>query len=226
MPSCITCRDTTFGFQLAADTATQHIYISDFEPKSSAEALCSTPRATCKKFLCAFITAIQDTPVFTISDVKSEFCCLCSSTPPVDKIVLTLAPKALPSSCERTAIHKEMDLHDPHHLNTSDSDDELFLTTKHIHSIHALHMYTPLNCDDISDADINLLISTLQSEKITVEECTIGNFTHCKLKSLATWPQWHAAERTQLDRFDVLGMFGKPCYPPSGTITLSPRWQY
>jgi hypothetical protein len=38
--------------------------------------------------------------------------------------------------------------------------------------------------------------------------------------------QWHAAKRTQLNQFHELGMYGKPCYPPPGAITLSPHWQY
>jgi hypothetical protein len=69
----ITCQDTTFGFKLAMDTATQRFFISDFDPKSRAESLFCTPPATGKKFLGAFITAIHDTPIFAISDVKQEF---------------------------------------------------------------------------------------------------------------------------------------------------------
>jgi hypothetical protein len=77
-----------------------------------------------------------------------------------------------------------MDVHDPHHLATNDSDDELGLTTENLRPIHAIHTDTPLNCDTISDDNFNLLISALQSEQITDANCAFGNFTPSQTQEL------------------------------------------
>jgi hypothetical protein len=113
---------------------------------------------------------------------------------------------------------QEMDIMDPMHLTTNGSDDELRLTPANLQAINALYTDSPIDCSDISDADIDLPSSALQSESITAAKRAIGNFTGHKLKTLDIWEQWHAAKTKQLDQFHELGRFGKPVYPPSGTI--------
>jgi hypothetical protein len=84
----------------------------------------------------------------------------------------------------------------------------------------------PLDCDDITNNEIKLLISALQSKAITDAKKALGHFTRCKLKTLNTWSQWEAGEHKQLDQFHDLGMYGKPWYAPSGAILLNSHWQY
>jgi hypothetical protein len=222
----IQCTSDTFGFTLSTDQLTNRVFISDLAPQSSAETLCRTARATRKKYLGAFITAIQDIPVFTLTNAKRKFRRLRVLTPSPDKISLSLAPKPLPSSRHRTAAQKELDLLDPHHLTSNDSDDELRITPATLRAIHALHTDSPVDCNDISDDKIELLLSALQSEAITDAERALGSFTRRKLKTLDTWPQWRAGETTQLDQFHELGMFGSPCFAPSDAVVLSSHWQY
>jgi hypothetical protein len=62
-----TCTDPTFGFHLATDTATNCAYISKIQPVASAENLFSSSRATHRKFIGAFITAVSDAPVFSVA---------------------------------------------------------------------------------------------------------------------------------------------------------------
>jgi hypothetical protein len=66
----------------------------------------------------------------------------------------------------------------------------------------------------LTDAEIDLLITALQSESITAEERALGSFTRRKPQTLPTWSLWHLAEGKQLDQFESLGMHGKPCRPP------------
>jgi hypothetical protein len=77
----------------------------------------------------------------------------------------------------------------------------------------------------LTDAEIDLLITALQSESITAEEHALGSFTWRKLQTLPTWSLWHLAYRKQLDQFESLGVCGKPCRPPKGAIILRFHWQ-
>ncbi len=140
------------------------------------------------------------------------------------QIRLTLAPEPLPSAPDRDAIAKEMELVDPL-LNHIDADD-LRLTPATIRAIHALRSPDPVDCHDVLDDELHLIIRALQSESITDAERALGSFTRRKLKTLDTWDLWNSAERTQLDQFHTLGMYGTPCKPPPGAIVLSPHWQY
>ena len=117
-----------------------------------------------------------------------------------------------------------MELVDPL-LNHIDADD-LRLTPATIRTIHALRSPGPVDCHDVLDDELHLIIRALQSESITDAERALGSFTRRKLKTLDTWDLWNSAERTQLDQFHTLGMYGTPCKPPPGAIVLSPHWQY
>jgi hypothetical protein len=100
------------------------------------------------------------------------------------------SPKPLPSSRECTAIHKELSLSATAPATTLDEpDDPLQITPATLRSIHALQTSTQDACDNISNADIKLLILALQSEVITDAKCALGSFSHRKLKTLNTWPK-------------------------------------
>ena len=69
-----------------------------------------------------------------------------------------------------------------------------------------------------------LTIHALSSEAITPEERALKNFSRRNLQTLPTWTEWLAAEQTQLDQFNALGMFGEPCIPPANAMVLRPQW--
>ena len=69
-------------------------------------------------------------------------------------------------------------------------------------------------------------LNAISSSATTTEEQALGRFTRRKLKKLATWSQWEAGERQQLDHFHDLQMYGKPCKPPANAIILRSHWQY
>ena len=63
-------------------------------------------------------------------------------------------------------------------------------------------------------------------EKATPEEQALGRFTRRRMKNIDTWPEWGKGERSQLDKFVKLDIYGKPCRLPKGGILLGPHWQY
>lgn len=73
---------------------------------------------------------------------------------------------------------------------------------------------------------IDKLIRSIQSSAATDSERSLGSFTRRKLKTLPNWQQWLDAEKTQLDRFYELGMYGKPIHPPKNAVVLNQHWNY
>jgi hypothetical protein len=224
----VVCNAPLFGFNLRTDTATQRVYITDIAIGSSAERLRSSPRSTRRKYVGAFITAVDDVPVFTLAQAQRELQKL--RAPPSDTTTfrITLATEPLPTRREQAASLKELDLLDKAGVSSTPDDNDLALTMHALRSIHNLRnadaadpTSLPLTTDEL-----DLAISALQSEAITDEERALGTFSRRKLKTLPTWPLWHAAEKKQLDQFESLGMYGKPCRPPKGAIVLRSHWQY
>ena len=73
---------------------------------------------------------------------------------------------------------------------------------------------------------IDTMIHSIQSSAATDSERSLGSFTRHKLKTLPNWQQWLDAEKTQLDRFYELGMYGIPVYPPKNAVVLNQHWNY
>jgi hypothetical protein len=63
-------------------------------------------------------------------------------------------------------------------------DNELRITPTTLRAIHALNTATLLDCDDVTNEEIKLMIAALQSEAITDAERALGTFTCRKLKTL------------------------------------------
>jgi hypothetical protein len=238
----VICTHPTFGFQLAEDTETGRVYAQDLIDHSSALTLRSSPNATRRKYRGAFITAIAETPIFSMEDANAAFLALRNS-PDLRKFVITLAPEPLRSRRDQAHSLDELDL-----LHTTDDDGAILRSLKFednydtifdgtaddeeptigIHELLAIHR---LRTDEPSDLDtplesIECMIQALQSEALTPEEQALGSFTRRKLKNLSTWPLWKEAEIKQLDQFHDLGMYGQPCKRPPGAIVLPPHWQY
>jgi hypothetical protein len=53
-----------------------------------------------------------------------------------------------------------------------------------------------------------------------------SKWNHRQLKHLGCRPEWHAAEKEQLDGMALTKMFGKPEPRPTGSIVLCSVWQY
>jgi hypothetical protein len=221
----VSCTEPFFGFNLRTDTTTQRAYITDIRSGSSAERLRSSPRVTRRKYVGAFVTAVDDVPVFTLAQAQREFTKL--RTADVDSFSITLAPEPLPTRRDQAAALDELDLLTKAATSVPDEND-LALTMNALRAIHALRVdpdpdsaSLPLTSDEI-----NLVIGALSSESITDEERALGSSTRHKLKTLPTWSLWHAAETKQLDQFESLGMYGKPCARPNDAIVLRSHWQY
>jgi hypothetical protein len=219
----VCCTDPTFGFRLATDTATNRAYISDILPATTAATLCSSTRVSRRKYTGAFVTAIDDAPVHTAADASRALRKLASLSPRPAHVSFTLAPEPLPSSRDRESALKELDIFSA--LDSADDSDEL-LTLDALRAIHRLHTSDPVDCDDLTSSEIDLMISAIQSDAVTDAERALNSFTRRRLKTLDTWPLWHKNEVKQLDQFHELGMYGPPCYPPKDAILLSSHWQY
>jgi hypothetical protein len=226
----IICVDPTFGFDLGTDVTSNRVYISAIRDRTSASTLCSSPRAARRKYIGAFVTAINDEPVFTSTDIRRAFQQLRAISPTPSSFTITLAPKPLPTRCDRIKALRELDLYDhfyPDPLGFYDDDTAPTLSFDELLAIHALRTDTPLS-DLILPTieDMDFAIQAISSHELTAAEQALGSFTRRKLQTLDTWPLWQAGEHKQIDQFWTLGMYGAPCRPPPGAIVLRPHWNY
>lgn len=132
----VSCRDSTFGFCLATNTASNPAYLSEILSASTAEKLSSSARVSCHKYIGAFVTAVDDIPVYTAAEASSALCKLANATNCPSHISLTLTPEPLPSSCNQEAALKELNIFTS--ANSNDDSDKL-LTIHALRAIHCLH---------------------------------------------------------------------------------------
>ena len=71
-------------------------------------------------------------------------------------------------------------------------------------------------------------INSITSQAIITAEQALGKFTRRKLKNMDTWNNWEAGERTQLNQFYDLQMFGDSMAHPleESAVILQSHWQY
>jgi hypothetical protein len=220
----VDCTSPNFGFSLRTDTATQRVHVSDIAASTAASRLCSSLRATQRKFVGAIITSIDDVPIFLLAQAQREFTRLRSSA--VANFCITLAPEPVLTRREQAAALDELNLLERIDPARTNNENDLALAMDSLLAIHALHMDPIHNSPGLTTDEISVLISALQSESVTDEERALGTFTRRKLKTLPTWSLWHIAEKKQLDQFERLVMYGKPCRPPKGAIILRSHWQH
>jgi hypothetical protein len=102
---------------------------------------------------------------------------------------------------------------------------------RHITSI--LHPSSPVANDiadeDIADEDIAFHLRSVPlplNTPLTPEELAYNEkYTRRKLKLLPTWPLWKTAEKQQLDKMNLQGMFGSPTVPPPNAVLLHSLWR-
>jgi hypothetical protein len=136
----VSCDDSTFGFCLATDTATNCTYLSEILPGSTAEHLCSTARVSCRKYIGAFVAAIQDTPVYTAAEASRALRKLATASSRPSHISLTLVSEPLHFSHDRDSALKELDIYSA--LDSCDDSDNL-LNIDALRAIHRLHTDSP-----------------------------------------------------------------------------------
>jgi hypothetical protein len=220
----VKCSDPTFGFRILSDSTSNRAYVSEILPRTSSATMCSSPKATSRKYKGSFLTAINDSPVFTAADATRLLVALRATLPAPTRFTVTLAPEPLPSLHDRTLALHEHDLDD---LATRTApDDGLTIGGDELRAIHALRSDHPFSTDEITTDELDLLIHSIQSESVTAAERALGRFTRRRLRNLDNWPFWKVAETKQLDQFHELGMFGSPIIPPKDAIILNPHWQY
>ncbi len=227
----IRCDHPTYGLSLATDTLLQRVYVHNLIPQTSASHLHSSHKASCNKIRGAYITSINDVPVFTLDDARMQFAILRERQ--VFSFPITFATeKRLTARQYQAALH-EHDIFMPH-----DPDfDEPHAPTL---TVNLLRIVDRVLADGLEICDRERLIDTrrlpihqircallaIASIALTPEEKALGHFTRRKLKPLSTWPIWLAGEWQQLDQFHAINMFGKPCKPPPNAIILRSHWRY
>jgi hypothetical protein len=220
----VTCDDPLFGLTLTTDQLTSRVYISEIADKSSALGIRSSATATRRRFVGAFITAIDEQPVFTKQDATRFLRKLRLATP--RRFGITLAAEPLPTKKDRDSASLESSFND-YLVSDIEPDDDLVITTEELRAIHSV-LVDNYDVYDLSVDEIDQFLHSLQASTATPAERAIGKFTRNKLMKLSTWPEWRAGEHQQLDRFDLLGMHGTPCPPPKPGIgaVISPLWNY
>jgi hypothetical protein len=221
----ISCNHPLFGLLLTSDALSSRVYISEISDRSSALRIRSTPTATRRRFTGAFITAIDDQPVFTKNDALTILRRLRTSTA-LKKFSITLAAEPLPTKKDRDSATLEGTFND-YTISDIDPDDDLEITTEDLRAIHSV-LVDNSDIYDLTIDEVDLFIHFIQADAATPEERQIGKYTRSKLRKLSTWPEWRAAEHKQLDRFDLLGMHGTPRPPPAtgDGVVIHPMWSY
>ena len=243
------CTHDTFGFELESCPELGRAYIVNTTKRknSSVHSLASTAKAARNKCKGRYITAIADSPVFTLDSAVALFHSLRQSQ--ATSFSITLADEQYQRKAVRDRREQELapamedpilsfnpDLEadsvsvhslaayaaDPYDelLGNQDPVDSILLDPDVIAAVTAL-LHPPL--PDHIDTSI-ASVCALSSEAITPAEQALPRFTRRLLKGLPTWDKWHAAEVKQLDQFHALGMFGDPITPPPDAILLRPQW--
>ena len=114
----VRCSDPTYGFVLGQDDLLLRAYIKSIPntKRSSATSIASTPRAARGKYTGAYITAIEDTAIFTVDQALNAFQSLRDAD--TTQFTLTLA---LEPALNSTQLRKHID--DLDYSIPADSDD-------------------------------------------------------------------------------------------------------
>ena len=221
-PLRVRCTSPTFGMTVKADMLNNRAYVGDIRKNSSTSKIFSSHKATCNKIRGAYIVSINHQKVFTQDDALRILKELFDAK--VTRFDIEFAPeKRLDAKHLRKAL-LEHDLFKP---NEPEEEHVPTLSIDAIRAIAAIrHPEEDFSDPTISNEIISTVINAIRSNETTSDEQALGHFTRRKLRKLDTWEKWQDGERTQLDHFHALGMYGKPTKPPPNAIILRPHWQY
>jgi hypothetical protein len=219
----VICRRANYGFKIATDDLNNRAFVADIAANSSASKIFSTPKATNNKLRGAYIIRINNTPVFTASDVLHLLRSLADSATP--SIEFTFAPERRATSKQIRRAARELNLFNP--IPPIDTPLVHSISVSDLRVISAVrHPNLSFSETDLPISHIHAGLHAIRSQATTDAELSLGHFTRRKLKQLDTWPLWHAGEFKQLDQFHALGMYGDPIPRPPTAIVLRQHWQY
>jgi hypothetical protein len=181
-----TCSDPTFGFRLATDTTTNRAYISKIQPDPVLKTSAAPHKPLVKNLLAISLLLLLMHPCSLLPKPHVLF----TNLPQLHRFLfhypLTLAPKPLPTAHNHNSALCELNIFSA--IDSSNNSADLLLNLDSLRAIYRLHTADPINCDDITNDEIDLIIHALQSESITAAKCALGSFTRRQLKTLVLYP--------------------------------------
>jgi len=113
----VVCDSDLYGFELREDDCMKRVYILDFKKDGkgvkscrSCNTICSTERATRRKYRGAYITAIDDEEIVTLNQAKEKLKELLNKK--VDAFTMILAREPKPSKSMTRRAYDELELPD------------------------------------------------------------------------------------------------------------------
>jgi len=113
----VVCESDMYGFELREDDCMKRVYISGFKKEGrgtkscrSCNALCSSKRATRRKYRGAYITAIDDEEIVSLDQAKEKFAELRAKKVELFTMILAWEPK--PSKAMMQRAYDELELPD------------------------------------------------------------------------------------------------------------------
>jgi len=113
----VVCESDLYGFKLSEDDCMKRVYISGFKKygkgtngRKSCNTISSSQRATRRKHLGAYITAIDDEEIVTMDQAREKFAELRSKK--VDSFTMALAREPKPSKSMMQRAYNELELPD------------------------------------------------------------------------------------------------------------------
>jgi Reverse transcriptase (RNA-dependent DNA polymerase) len=217
------CDHPTFGFEISECHLRRRAFVSGIHINTSA----SKVRHLRRKFVGSYIVQIDNTPIYDANDATDAFQALRNNAI-TNTFDIILAPdKYIPPKDRQE--HMQLDIGQIRCItelrNEPASNADLIANIPPDLSDFA---ETPFPSNDDIRLTIHSLIQTATDTiPATIAEIACkGKFTRTKLKHLATWDLWLAAETKQLDAMHSQGMFGDPCDLPIGALALFAHWNY
>jgi hypothetical protein len=178
--------DSPFGFTYIQCPRLRRPFIDSISrPPSPRHSL----RVFRRKYIGAFITAINDTPVYSPRDIDAVLQDLKSIRKPPEHITLILAPERIRDL--------STNIQPPLHLRRLD-----------IENIDRIQSSLPSFYQP-------LFVNRLQTDGMTPAERILLRLTRHRLKKLSNWSDWDAAFDAQLDAHHRDGALGEPVLRPT-----------
>ena len=113
----VVCESDMYGFELSEDDCMKRVYISGLKKdgkgtkgRRSCNTMCSSERATRRKYRGAYITAIDDEEIVTLDQAKEKFAELRAKK--VESFTMILAREPKPSKAMARRAYDELELPD------------------------------------------------------------------------------------------------------------------
>jgi hypothetical protein len=199
----ITCDHATFGFDVGECHIRNRAYINGIQPHTSISKL----RNFRTKYVGAFITQIHTYRVYDVTDVTDAF-------------------QSIRRDQSLTAF--DIILAPDRHIPNRDRRDHVTMNVSHLRHITSILHPSTLVDNAITDDDIAFHLRSVHlplNTPLTPEELAYNEkYTRRKLKLLPTWTLWKTAEKQQLGKMNLQGMFGSRCSSSFDMAIYIQRW--